>query len=97
MLKKAEALPGTKIKFERDPFIAVNPIGRVEMTIIKGYASPGEAMSRPTAIIQQNDTATVIESPKKKYGIMAILLEVNGNRGHFYWTEIYYNASLMEE
>ena len=95
MLKKTEAQPGITIKFDRDPFIMVTPLGRSEMTMIAGYAKPGSAFDGAAAVIKKDDMARIVTKPKKYSGINCIQLNVNGVDAYFYWTEVYYNATIV--
>ena len=95
MIKKALAVPGTDIKFDRSPMISVNPMGSSVVEVVVGYGEPGSFFDGSVLHLLSGDVATIIEGPKKKDGINAILLEKDGKQGYVYWTEVYYNASII--
>ena len=95
MLKRALARSGTQIIMDRDPFISVNPMGRVEMDHVKGYKEAGDVFGGKVAVLRNGDQATIVHGPKAYGPVTAICLDVGGVEAYFYWSEIYYNARAI--
>lgn len=100
MIKKASALPGTKIIFDRNPLVFIAGGPKEDVTHIdahvKGAYALDSIVNNATIKMVNGDIATIKSSPKKiKDGGTRIELTFEEQDIWCFWCDVYYNASVI--